>query len=208
VKSARSHSTFVELALLLALGGCVSLTERGGSPVTMTRPAPFPAADLSRANAIAGRVEGKAKATQRAEGKQDLVRDRVAVKRGANGDPVVEQLGEASYYGHGFHGRKTASGTRFDQNALTAAHPTLPLGSRALVTNITNGQSVWVTITDRGPYVHGRDIDLSKGAAQRIGVTRRNGTAPVQIDAVIPPDPAGAVPPSAAPAPGERLSAR
>lgn len=206
MKSGPSRSTIVELALLLALGGCVTLTERGGSAITMTHPAPGP--DLSRAHAIAARVEGKARATQRAEGRQDLVRDRVAVKVGANGAPIVEQLGEASYYGRGFHGRKTASGAIFDQHALTAAHPTLPLGSQALVTNITNGRSVWVTITDRGPYARGRDIDLSQAAARRIGVTRRLGTAPVQIDAVVEADPAHRVTASGSTTTADRLSAR
>jgi rare lipoprotein A (peptidoglycan hydrolase) len=170
----------------------------------MTQPPPAP--DLSRANAIAARVEGKAQGSQRAEGKHDLVKDRVAVKLGANGEPAVEQVGEASYYGPGFHGRKTASGDVFDQNALTAAHPTFPLGTQVLVTNLTNGQSVWVTITDRGPYARGRDIDLSKAAARHIGVTRRIGVAPVQIDALVEPDGTGRVAPSEPPAPGERLT--
>jgi rare lipoprotein A len=74
----------------------------------------------------------------------------------------VEQVGEASYYGRGFHGKKTATGEKFDQNDKTAAHPTLPLGTKATVTNLDNGTSVDVRINDRGPYVKGRDIDLPK----------------------------------------------
>ena len=79
-------------------------------------------------------------------------------------------VGTASWYGPGFHGKKTASGERFNQYGLTAAHKTLPLGSRVKVTNLSNGQSVVVTINDRGPYVRGRMIDLSQGAKNAIGM--------------------------------------
>jgi rare lipoprotein A len=142
-----------------------------------------------RANRIAGEVEAKAKRTEKAEGKQDLVKDAVTVTTDPSGRPVVEQLGEASWYGRYHHGRKTANGRRFDQNALTAAHPTLPLGTEARVTNLDNGKSVTVTINDRGPYAKGRDIDLSRGAAQRLGLMK-TGAVPVKIDAVVTPAPA------------------
>jgi rare lipoprotein A len=78
--------------------------------------------------------------------------------------------GVASYYGDRFHGRTTASGARFDKNALTAAHKTLDFGTRVTVTNKVNGRSVDVVITDRGPYTRGRTIDLSKAAAREIGM--------------------------------------
>ena len=81
--------------------------------------------------------------------------------------------GVASYYGAKFHGRRTASGERFDMNALTAAHKRLPFGSKVRVTNPSNGKSVVVRINDRGPYAHGRTIDLSKAAAQQIGIVSR-----------------------------------
>lgn len=86
--------------------------------------------------------------------------------------------GIASWYGPGFQGKKTASGERFNQYALTAAHKSLPLGSRVRVTNLATNDSVIVRINDRGPYVHGRIIDLSKGAAQAIGI---HGTGKVSI---------------------------
>jgi len=89
--------------------------------------------------------------------------------------------GWASWYGPGFHGRQTASGERFNQYALTAAHRSLPFGTRVQVTNTRNGRSVIVRINDRGPYSHGRVIDLSRKAAQVIGVFR-SGTAPVRVD--------------------------
>lgn len=89
-----------------------------------------------------------------------------------------QQAGVASWYGPGFHGRKTANGERFDMNALTAAHRTLPLGTQVRVTNTHTGQSVVVRINDRGPYVGQRVIDLSKASAQAIGIA---GVAKVSI---------------------------
>lgn len=88
--------------------------------------------------------------------------------------------GMASYYGDRFNGRRTASGERFDQGELTAAHRTLEFGTRVLVTNKDNGRSVEVTITDRGPHARGRTIDLSKEAAREIGMLGR-GVAPVEL---------------------------
>ena len=138
------------------------------------------------AKKIAEKVKRKAEHTEKAEGRQDLVKDKVTVKRDANDQPVVEQVGEASFYGAGFHGKKTANGEKFDQNDKTAAHPTLPLGTKATVTNLENGNSVEVKINDRGPYVKGRDIDLSKGAAKELGMTK-DGVAPVKIEAEVVP---------------------
>ena len=80
------------------------------------------------------------------------------------------QAGMASWYGPGFHGRRTANGERFNTHALTAAHRTLPFGSRVRVTNKTNGRSIVVRINDRGPFVGGRVIDLSNASARAIGV--------------------------------------
>src|SRR5215213_962053 len=95
--------------------------------------------------------------------------------------PEYVERGEASWYGPGFHGRKTASGERFDQQKLTAAHMELPLGTKAIVTNLENGRSVEVEINDRGPYVPGRAIDLSKAAAREIGMIEA-GVAPVLVE--------------------------
>jgi rare lipoprotein A len=89
----------------------------------------------------------------------------------ASGQAMAYQAtGHASWYGPGFDGRKTASGERFSRHALTAAHKTLPLHSRVLVTNLANHESVVVTINDRGPFVRGRLIDLSQAAARAIGI--------------------------------------
>ena len=98
------------------------------------------------------------------------------------GDAAFRQVGVASWYGPGFHGRLTASGERFDQNDLTAAHRNLPLGSEVRVTNLENGRTVTVEINDRGPYVKNRVLDLSKAAARRLGIIE-NGVAKVRIEA-------------------------
>jgi rare lipoprotein A len=95
--------------------------------------------------------------------------------------PKVEQVGNASWYGPAQDGKETASGETFGQKGLTAAHRTLPLGSKAVVTNLKTGKSVEVTINDRGPYVKGRKIDLSSAAAQQIGMSKK-GVAKVKIE--------------------------
>lgn len=82
-----------------------------------------------------------------------------------------DEAGMASWYGPGFHGRRTASGERFDQYALTAAHPSLPFGTLVCVVSPKNGKSVVVRINDRGPFAKKRIIDLSQGAAQALGIT-------------------------------------
>ena len=112
--------------------------------------------------------------------------------------PVVENLmteeaekaatkslgsGEASYYGPGFAGRPTANGERFNPSEMTAAHRTLPFGSKLRVTNTSNGRSVVVRVNDRGPYAHNRVLDLSKGAAQKIGMIQ-SGTANVKLELI------------------------
>jgi rare lipoprotein A len=89
--------------------------------------------------------------------------------------------GMASWYGPGFHGNRSASGEVFNQHALTAAHRNLPFGTQVRVTNLSTGQSVVVRITDRGPHIRGRIIDLSAGAARVIGVIN-SGVAPVRLD--------------------------
>ena len=101
----------------------------------------------------------------------------------AEDTPSMAQVGQASWYGHEFARRRTASGDRFDPLDLTGAHRTLPLGCKVRVTNLHNGRSVLVTINDRGPYRHRRAIDLSYGAASALGMVRR-GIARVRIELV------------------------
>jgi rare lipoprotein A len=102
------------------------------------------------------------------------------------GKPVSTEVGLASWYGPPYAGRKGADGTVYDQNAMTAAHLTLPMGTMVRVTNLTNNQSVVVKITDRGPFVRGRIIDLSLAAAKATGVYRA-GVAKVKVEAFAPP---------------------
>lgn len=92
-----------------------------------------------------------------------------------------QQTGIASWYGPGFHGKRTANGERYDQNALTAAHRTLPMPSMVRVTNLENGRSIKVRINDRGPFKNARIIDLSRRAADLLGF-RNRGTAKVRVD--------------------------
>lgn len=98
-------------------------------------------------------------------------------------DVGVKDRGIASWYGLQFHGRLAANGEVFDMDALTAAHRTLPLGSVVRVVNLVNGKHVRVRITDRGPYVNGRILDLSYAAAARLGMVER-GISVVQVEVV------------------------
>lgn len=91
------------------------------------------------------------------------------------------QTGRASWYGPGFHGKKTSNGERFDMNMMTAAHPTLPIPSYARVTNLANGKTVIVRINDRGPFHGNRVMDVSKAAANKLGFLAK-GTAQVRIE--------------------------
>lgn len=95
------------------------------------------------------------------------------------------QTGKASWYGPGFHGKKTSSGERFDMNTLSAAHRTLPIPRYARVTNLSNGKSVIVRINDRGPFHGNRVMDVSKAAAKELGFIH-TGTANVKVEQILP----------------------
>lgn len=97
--------------------------------------------------------------------------------------PGWEETGVASWYGPGFHGRRTASGERFDMEAMTAAHRTLPFGTRVRVQNLDNGRAAEVRINDRGPFARGRVIDVSRAAARDLGMLGA-GTARVRLRVV------------------------
>jgi len=96
------------------------------------------------------------------------------------------QIGQASWYGRYFHGRKTAAGETYDMNGLTCAHRTLPLGSWIRVTNLKNRKSIFVRVNDRGPVPENRIVDLSYGAAQRVGIA---GIGKVKLETVRNGDP-------------------
>lgn len=97
--------------------------------------------------------------------------------------PSYDESGIASWYGEPFHGRKTANGERYNMNALTAAHKTLPMPSKVRVTNLTNGRSLILRVNDRGPFVHGRIIDVSRRAARLLGF-KDAGTARVRVTVI------------------------
>jgi rare lipoprotein A (peptidoglycan hydrolase) len=118
----------------------------------------------------------------------------------------------ASWYGPGFNGRRTSSGEVFRQNDLTAASKTLPLGSYARVTSLDTGKSVTVRINDRGPYVGGRGIDLSHGAAEKVGIANagvaRVKVTPVSTAGLLEPTPSVSTAPYAQPGSSRRIRAR
>src|SRR5580765_1090585 len=98
-------------------------------------------------------------------------------------DVGIEDRGVASWYGESFHGKQTANGELFDMEALTAAHRTLPLGTVVRVVNLANGKHLHVRITDRGPYVNNRILDLSRGAADQLGMME-GGLSVVRVQLV------------------------
>ena len=96
-------------------------------------------------------------------------------------DYEYDETGIASWYGPGFHGKKTASGETYDQNGLTAAHRTLPLPSLVRVTNLVNGRQITLKVNDRGPFAHGRILDVSRRGAQLLDF-EKTGTAKVRVE--------------------------
>lgn len=116
-----------------------------------------------------------------------LVSSPVYLHHGVSAGTVVinglELRGTASWYGIPFHGRKTANGETYDMNGLTCAHRTLPFGTVLFVTNLGNNRTVTVRVTDRGPFISGRIVDLSRGAASALGMLD-TGTAQVSLKVV------------------------
>lgn len=161
------NASFAGLFAAFALSACAAQQ----SPAPDAAPQPEPAPHAAAAPAA------KKAALQSAAKKADKTEKTAK----------FSQTGKASWYGPGFHGKKTANGERFDMNTLTAAHRTLPISSRVRVTNLANGKSVVVRINDRGPYHGNRVMDLSKAAAQELGFIR-TGTAQVKIEPLAPAD--------------------
>jgi rare lipoprotein A len=153
-------------ALLVFLAGCATGPDDASSAGAVQ---PLP----SQPAALPVRVAADdAQAADTVEVPSSLVQPVVARKKA--------QSGRASWYAHRFHGRRTASGERYDRHALTAAHPTLPIPSYARVRNPANGREVVVRINDRGPYHKGHVIDLSHAAAVSLGVDRGPGLVEIE----------------------------
>jgi len=153
------------LAVVLLLSGC------GHKPVTVAVPSAPP-------------TQQKPEGTPPVESGQAAPEIEVP----PDAKPLLVETGIASWYGAPYHNRRGSNGEIYDMHAMTAAHRTLPLGSIARVTNPANGSSVIVRITDRGPFIAGRIIDLSKAAADKIGLVRK-GTAEVRVEVLKTPAP-------------------
>lgn len=153
----------VALALLAALGACTTLPAPPFSPAGPVTPGGKPPVKAAPADAAALHAPV-------ADDKYQLT-----------GDAARElERGQASWYGPRFHGRRTASGERYDMYALTAAHKTLPFGTLVRVRSVMTGREVDVRINDRGPFAKGRVIDVSKAAAQALGMME-NGVKEVLL---------------------------
>jgi peptidoglycan lytic transglycosylase len=181
LNGARLVSAAVLSALALVAAGCHKETTRAYRP-------PAPPAVASASNKHSSRSGRSAQPDSEAENETASVgTSRIpATVPDSYGKPVSTQIGLASWYGPPYAGRKGADGKVYDQNAMTAAHLTLPLGTMVRVTNLANNESVVVRITDRGPFVHGRVIDLSLAAAKATGVYRA-GVAKVKVEAYAVP---------------------
>lgn len=174
------------LRRLLAVAVMAAFVGLGAALYFALRPAPHAAPEAIVLGRGQAGVHGK---TASASTPADTVRRRRMPRPPAAGPADSGERGEtagsgeASYYGDELRGRPTASGEAFDPGAYTAAHRTLPLGSRVRVTNLANGESVVVRVNDRGPFSGHRVLDVSKQAARELGMLGR-GTAPVRLELV------------------------
>lgn len=173
------NASFAGLFAALALSACAAQQ----SPAPDAAPQPEPAPHASASPAAPAEQHAAAAPAAKKAARQSAAKKADKTEKTAK----FSQTGKASWYGPGFHGKKTANGERFDMNTLTAAHRTLPISSRVRVTNLANGKSVVVRINDRGPYHGNRVMDLSKAAAQELGFIR-TGTAQVKIEPLAPAD--------------------
>jgi rare lipoprotein A len=164
---------------MLGVAGCHHKTQQGAY---QPPPALTPAGS---SNQTAGPV--RPAGNGRAEPVQPLPAPPANAQLEPHGRPVSSEVGMASWYGPPYTNRKAADGSVYDQNAMTAAHRELPMGSIVRLTNLSNNQSVFVRITDRGPFVDGRIIDLSLAAAKALDVYRA-GVAKVRVEAYAPPE--------------------
>lgn len=181
VKSALRRKAAAAALGCLLLAGCVAEapSSRSGPPADQPPDQPRPAAATAPVRPVA--VPAASVPARRDDAALAALPESNPPEPPA--EPVISEsfVGQASWYGRDFHGRLTASGEPYDMAALTAAHQTLPFGSRVRVTNLANGRSVVVVINDRGPFAEGRLIDLSHAAAKRLGILE-DGVAEVRLD--------------------------
>lgn len=168
----RASRALASWSLLVVLAGCaapptgpVPGAAASGAPAAVARQAPEASAARSEVPAAEPAVSSGPEAAPDAP------------DAGAGSDPVkVLEKGLASWYGQQFHGRRTASGERYDRHAMTAAHRTLPFGTRVRVRSVATGKEVVVRINDRGPFKRSRVIDLSEAAISAMGLRHRGVT--------------------------------
>jgi rare lipoprotein A len=172
-------AAFIGIAGFIGLAGCSHHSQTGYTPPA---PPPISTAPATPAPAPSTSI-GSAQPANPAS--PELTSDEAIVN---SRQPIYSEEGMASWYGPNYHAHKGANGQVYDQNGISAAHRTLPMGSLIKVTNLQTGQSAVMRITDRGPFVPDRVIDLSIGAAKAVGVWRP-GTARVRIDAYEAPRP-------------------
>lgn len=174
----RRHGKVLALLLALPLTTPLGALARDGS-FPIAPPVPVTVADGAAAPETgAAHADDRLAVRERASAWVRQASDALAPVLATPGKLIAQ--GRASWYGHGFHGRRTASGDIFDMHGLTAAHRTLPFGTRLRVRSVATGKEVVVRVTDRGPFVHQRIIDLSLGAAKALGVHHR-GVTEVQL---------------------------
>lgn len=169
-------ATLIGIAGVIGLSGCSHHSQTAYTPPA---PPPISTAPATPAPAPSANVGSAAPAAPELTSDEAIVNSR---------QPIYSEEGMASWYGPNYHAHKGANGQVYDQNGISAAHRTLPMGSLIKVTNLQTGQSAVMRITDRGPFVPDRVIDLSVGAAKAVGVWRP-GTARVRIDAYEAPKP-------------------
>lgn len=158
---------------VFALSGLVFLAGCGHKPVSVAVP-PAPSVEQAPSAESGGTKASESMAE--------------AIEVAPDAKPLLVETGIASWYGAPYHNRRGSNGEIYDMHAMTAAHRTLPLGSIVRVTCVENGESAVVRITDRGPFIEGRIVDLSQAAALKIGLVRK-GTAQVRLEVLRTPQP-------------------
>jgi rare lipoprotein A len=179
-----AYAPFAVTALLILASGC-----GGRKPIVASRPS-VPVATPSDTEEDAKRsTSTEVPPRPKPAPKSKPAAPKRGVPSDSSGSAIYTEEGNASWYGAPFHGRKSSNGETYDMNKMTAAHRTLPFDSMVRVTNLNNGKTAMVRITDRGPFVDNRIIDLSRAAAQEIE-SIGPGIVPVRIEVLSGPDPA------------------
>jgi rare lipoprotein A len=179
------HLAAIVLTALIFAQGCGTMAEPPNGEFSRKGAAPweFHATDFSGDKPPAPTVSRETAPTAKLPSPPISKLTPPVAENGPPEQPSMTETGVASWYGAKHHGKRTANGEIFNQNQFTAAHPTLPFGTRVKVINLDNGNSVQVRINDRGPYKRGRIIDVSRAAAKALGMVQ-GGIAMVRIEKV------------------------